>query len=309
MLRSTAWAGMAAPLLLFRADLRPRSRAAEQGSATIVAMVTHRYAAIVDTNVFVDLYTTVDLERTYAAPDWHGVDDRESAYRRSRARDALIFALYLHEIGASTWSLRTEPSAILERVAPPKMGSIKTATTTNFLRVFLHFVKTTLLSRWDDRTPIAADGLRGNNADLALLWMASENATTLVTNEGNATIAAKPDSLRAKGALVNVRVVTPREFVPLSFDADRAIARFFQRYRDEAPAYFARSSRTRKFMLHMLGFYRHVLLGVTEGRALPVAVALPSSWAPRLGFVERTTRKMHRSALGLVLAAMRAAAP
>jgi hypothetical protein len=243
-----------------------------------------RYVAIVDTNVLVDLYTPTDLLKTYGSSKWEGVDSTDSVYRRSRARESLLFALYLHESRATTLSLHDEPIAkLIERVPPrpdeiegalpsiapvPREPTGETVFASNFLRVFLHFVKSTLLSRWDDKSSLEAGAQSGNRADVALLWMAYGHGSTLVTNEGNAS-TSRPNSrsLRAKGERVGVRVKTPLEFVPPTFDFDRAIDRFFAALYAKAPAYIAGDDVTEEFMAYMSGYYRHVLLGETRGRS------------------------------------------
>ena len=252
------------------------------------------YEAIVDTNVLVDLYTPTDLMRAYASKSREELDEPDCVYRRARVREAMLFALYLHETGATTWSLHHEPIEMLRTFAPPppdddegeSEGVAEPDTRTrhgganveivrdsdaifasDFLRVFLWFVKERLLSGWDGRIDEARDSLRGNHADAELIRVAHDHGAVLVTNEGNATKKPKRDSLRVKGELVGVRVNTPREFVPSTFDADRAIARFFDAFRAEAPAYIAGRRDVAGWVGFLMRYYRHVLLGETEGRA------------------------------------------
>lgn len=237
-----------------------------------------RYLAIVDTNVLVDLYTPTDLLRAYASKSPEDLDDRNCVYRRARVRESMLFALYLHESGATTLSLHDEPLAKLVELVPPRPDeregspeSVAPVTrersgeeifASNFLRVFLHFVKSTLLSSWDDKASLEARSQRGNRADVALLWLAYGHGSTLVTNEGNAsTSRVNPRSLRAKGERVGVRVKTPLDFVPSTFDFDRAIDRFLASWYANAPAYIAGDDVTEEFMAYMSGYYRHVLLG------------------------------------------------
>jgi hypothetical protein len=248
-----------------------------------------RYHAIVDTNVLVDLYTPRDLMRAYAAK----LPEDLCIYRRARVREAMLFALYLHETRGTTWSLHHEPVEMLRTFAPPlpdeDEGETEGASepdtrarhgganveiirdsddifSSSFLTVFVWFVKEHLLSGWDDKSPAEPGALRSDDADLGLLWMAHDHGAVLVTNEGNATKKPKPDSLRVKGELVGVRVNTPREFVPSTFDADRAIASFFEAFRAEAPAYIAGRKDVAGWVGFLLRYYRHVLLGETEGR-------------------------------------------
>jgi hypothetical protein len=71
---------------------------------------------VVDTNVFLNLYSCHDVIGQLAEP-LSDVSSEKLAFRRGRMREAALFAFYLDAVGAQTHSLQTEALEMLERKA------------------------------------------------------------------------------------------------------------------------------------------------------------------------------------------------
>ncbi len=237
-------------------------------------LVAPNALAIVDTNVFLDVYSCNDLAGLYNDPSWNAaLDEHPALYRRARARDSLLLAMHLHEQGATTNGLHSEQLARLEAVSPPAGESLSS----HYTHIFIHFVKDHVLPGWDAQIPTTPDGFTSNKADAALLSAARIHGLPLITNEGFTPAGIESKGLRKRAAAEGVWVGTPREFlVQRDFDEASAIEGFLARFRAHAPAYVAsRRDRSGEVLSWVLGYFRHVLRGETEGRDVPVAVKLP----------------------------------
>ena len=75
---------------------------------------------IVDTNVLADVFTCADLLRAYERPGATDNENLETHFRRVRARESLLLAIYFHEQGFRTMSLPNEWIRTATRLAPPE---------------------------------------------------------------------------------------------------------------------------------------------------------------------------------------------
>ena len=94
--------------------------------------------AVVDTNVILDVVSLHDLSQTYERLGADGVDTPDAVYRRSRARESLLLAIYFHKAKAVTYSLHSEPVAILTTKVDP---TSEDALETHYTKLFIHFVR------------------------------------------------------------------------------------------------------------------------------------------------------------------------
>lgn len=161
-------------------------------------------AAVIDTNVILDLYSLADLLRA----NEEGTAIKHES-RRSRARDALLLAWSLHAECASTLSLGDEATRRVKALNEPSILS----TTGHHMQMSIWFLKERVLRNWDDRAKHEGD-IRGGACDDALLALALENHCPLVTNEGVKTDGSVDDShgLRSKARSAGAVVFSPREF-------------------------------------------------------------------------------------------------
>jgi hypothetical protein len=87
--------------------------------------------------------------------------------------------------------------------------------------------------------------------------------------------------LRKRARAAGVPVFTPREFYDGKVNEAIEIGGFLSRFRDQAPRYLAahwekigKKDKSGELLTLVLGVYRHILLGETEGRVTPVRVSL-----------------------------------
>lgn len=216
---------------------------------------------ILDTNVFVQLYSIHDLSE---AGSKGNLQDPEFLSRRRRMREALLFACLCHRDGLATGSVLNEPLRILLSRVPPEVDTLETYYTT----AFIHFVQERVLSAWqvgwlndyDDTS------LVGTRVDDLLLEAARKEGLPLVTDEGNTKDGIRPEGLRKKAIAAGVDVYTPGEFLALhKLDAARAAAEFFARFDAERPAYFETHPNADEVLAAFLDDLRRILAFVFEG--------------------------------------------
>jgi len=230
-------------------------------------------SAILDTNVLMDLYSCHDLIRIY---DKAGitVHSREAAYRRARARGALLLAVFLHRSKAVTYGPYAEPLRLMERNVDPTSGDTFAYHFTNH---FTNFVRETLLGDWQHASSEGNDaGVKGDAADERILGFAKEHAAPLVTNEGFSPHGIALHGLRARAQAEGVAVFTPTEYWTGKLDPAEASEWFLKHYRDNVSLFIAdhpNPPAAEKSLMWMYGAYQHVLLGRTEGLKLPASVA------------------------------------
>lgn len=232
--------------------------------------------AVVDTNVLLDMYSCHDL---YCAYEQLGHDDCVShptaVFRRARARESLLLAIYLHRRRATTYSLGDEAVDRMLANVDPNAGD---AFPTHFTIVFVHFVREQVIPGWKAGQPPVPKGLRGNAADRWLLDYAKENDLPLITNEGYGPNGVEALKLRKRALDAGVRVCTPREFYSGRFTDEEAAARaFIQRFRRRAQEYVDEQEKPEvmaRTMEAMDGYFHHILFGETAGQDAPVSVSV-----------------------------------
>ncbi len=193
-----------------------------------------KIAAILDTNVLFEIFSCHDVMNKCDEVLNRGGEPggRDLAYRRERARAAVLLALAFNEQCTATYSLHTEPMAIAERV--------KDHTDAPYAAVFLEFVAKRLLHRWHAMFPEAEDHVRSNAADERLVAKASEFRCPLITDEGNTAAGICHKGLRKRAADAGVPVYTPREFFKAFYshmDEAALVQDFLDRFRMEVPAF------------------------------------------------------------------------
>ncbi len=231
--------------------------------------------AFVDTNVLLDIFSCHDLAGHY---DRCGADaaasDRAAIYRRARAREGLVLAIYLHQRRARTVSLRSEPMEILQQRVPSSEGD---KFETHFTVLFVQFVFPTILSGWDVSVMDCDDDCAASKADALLVDSARESGLPVVSNEGHSPTGYAPKFLNKYAMEQGVHVTTPREFLPPDFDVAEATAWFLERVEVEAPRYLSSCENQeilRDSWRWMLGYFRHTLRGETAGSDELLAVEL-----------------------------------
>jgi hypothetical protein len=231
--------------------------------------------AVVDTNVLFDFFSACDLMDDYEQLGVEGVLSRRAIWRRARARESVLLAMHFHREKAATYSLHHEGVALLtSRVNPAATDTFET----HFTTFVVHFVKEYLLRHW--RASFVPDndlGVKGNGADRLLLDFAKENKIPLITNEGSTPDGIRGQKLRDRASEEGVAVFTPGEYIAGKLDEEIAARSFLEAFRRLAPRYIARHPKpqvAKKSLLLLLGFYEHVLLGITEGRTSRVPVRL-----------------------------------
>ena len=193
--------------------------------------------AVVDTNILVDLYSWHDwlehfesrMPAIVAVPD---LSDAKTAWRKARAREALLLALYLHKIRATTFSLSEGLTTIKELSDASTKGQWKDA----FTRTFLWYVKEQLLSDWREGMKLSA--AVGNAADDELLAFAKEHSLPLVTSEGYTPVGISGSNrMRKRARQAAVQVVTAADFYAGKIDEEDEANAFLLRFRKGAAGY------------------------------------------------------------------------
>lgn len=199
-------------------------------------------AAIIDTNVLVDLYSCSDLLHEYEslgqADLAKAMQTPKAIWRRARARESLLLGWHFHTIGAQTFHLVTEQIEILMRpeVAKPGQGSFTGA----FATIFINFVKERVLSEWNSGTnENVGKGMNGTRIDNLLLATAKRAGLPLITNEGYSETGVSDIKLRGKCVAQGVPVFIPRHFWIGKLDAKLEGTRLLQRFDEMAPPYLA----------------------------------------------------------------------
>jgi hypothetical protein len=237
---------------------KKRTATREPARDTIRARAAGEITAVLDTNVFVDLYSWHDAAEATPGP--------RRDYRFRRVGEALRLAIHLHKRSAVTWSLKHEPIETLVKHSPPSAGvDGPGASMTAYTRFVIYFVKDRLCPRWCPIMPHRERrSVRGNDADTRLLREAKKLNVPLITSEGNLHTPGKrlhPKSLRARAQAEGVAVFTPGEFC-LGKVSDRDIALFLERFRKLGPKVYAgheHYNRAQFLLTKMHDYYQHAL--------------------------------------------------
>jgi hypothetical protein len=231
--------------------------------------------AVIDTNVILDVISIHDLTREYGKPH-DDLDAPNLIFRRARARESILAMIYLNKIEATTFNLHGELLEQLERYAPPGQDTPETY----FVNTFLWFVKDHVLREWDWIIPTQPGEERGDAADQVLVNAAKEWGVPLITNEGFNAKGYGEGEIGERATAAGVTWYHPRKFYEGKIDETTEIEAFLGRCREKAPTYLAEHKQRHNddsvatWLPLVLGSYRHVLLGDTEGRTTPVRVAI-----------------------------------
>lgn len=201
--------------------------------------------AVIDTNVFVEIHSCRDLrsdvERLHATLGDAAMDHPDVTFRIARAREAALLAMYLHKIGAHTFSLRGEAINMLEKLAPPAAGG--TSMDSDFTMVFAHFMSDYVLRGWKSQAAHRAETKTGDDADLLLIDYARKKRTPVITHEGYTQSGIVDDNkkgnMRARCKAAGVDVFAPREFYDGKINPTEEIEAFLARFRRRVPEWLA----------------------------------------------------------------------
>jgi hypothetical protein len=238
----------------------------------------HQILAVVDTNVILDTHSIHDVMGAYDR-EHADLDAPDLVFRRARARESLLAMVYLNKIKARTFSLHSELLEQLTKYAPPE-ATPGTQFESDFTRMFIWFVKDYVLPDWDSRLPREPGGERANGADAALIDAAKELGVPLITNEGFNKDGYGEGKIGKSAAAAGVTWYHPRTFYEGKIDEATESKAFLDRCRAEAPRYlddlWTKRGRDKsdELLKLVIGSYRHILLGETEGRTTPVRVTL-----------------------------------
>jgi hypothetical protein len=146
-----------------------------------IPVPTTNTMAVLDTNVFLDIYSCHDATETYDAlyrtKGIAAIDELPVVYRRARARESLLLAALFNKMNATTFSLHAEPIALLTKNAPPTLaGGVSLAS--DFTTVFIYFVKDYVLPGWNATMPTEPGTAAGTDADRLLVEIAREHNVT-----------------------------------------------------------------------------------------------------------------------------------
>jgi hypothetical protein len=242
--------------------------------------------AILDTNVFLDIYSCHDVTGTYdnlyLKLGVAALDEQQVVYRRARARESLLLAMFFNKTRATTFGLHNEAIELLVRCAPPSKagGGPGGALESCYTSFFVHFVRDYVLPDWNHTMPTEPGDAASNAADRLLVETAKLSGLPLITNEGYTPAGIVNERMRKLALDDGVLTFTPREFYQGKIDEAEEAGGFLRRFREQAPGYLeARRNelgpdKGHEVMSFMDGYFRHIFFGETEGRKTPVRVAI-----------------------------------
>ncbi len=218
---------------------------------------------VIDTCVLLDIYSCHDLGRAY---DKHGTDFPDTpalTYRRARARESLLLAVYLHRARAVTWNLADESvRKLLEAVPPNESDTFELHYTT----VMVNYVRDQVIPCWTALQDTQPETVHGTEADVFAVNRAKELGVPMITNEGYTASGVQETKMRKRAAAAGVPVFTPCEYWTRRIDPDDQARWFLGKYRQRAERYIAthpNPALIRESMLWVGGYFEHVLFGVT----------------------------------------------
>jgi len=197
--------------------------------------------AVLDSNVLMDISSCHDAFDTYGALGFDApAEHRRAIYRRARARESLLLAMYFDKIEAVTYGLYEAVTKLFEKV--PASGQ---EFPSHFAVVYAQLVQDRLLGRWKcrlDPDPLVAE-LKGSAADSYLVAFAKQHGLPLISNEGLTPEGSRLSGIHKKAAAAGVRILAPREFYGGQIDEPNEIASFLEKFKAEAELVNARETR------------------------------------------------------------------
>ena len=191
-------------------------------SAYEVERLDGPFAAVIDTNVALDLYTIHDVAEAIALRDHERVD-----LRLRRARAAWWIVMALDDAGLNTLGFTEEYRRVLVvRAGQSQQYSM-------WSRFISDYVARAVAPRWNGVSSDRDAGVRSSQADRLLVQMAVEHGLPVVTCEVGGAVAKAAQA-------ASVPVYTSWEFAPtLGFSCKEAKRRFLERFDAGAPSYAA----------------------------------------------------------------------
>jgi hypothetical protein len=253
--------------------------------------------AILDTNVYIDIHSAHRLFGAFACALEKGdtaiaaVDDSEMVFRRVRARESLLLALYLNKIGAVTWSLGPEALSKLIECVPHEVETEVQLMALWHTYLAIRFVKPLLLPNWllsgvdpdagwqTHLSKLYVDSSKwpeptGSAADAFLISCAKRTGLPLISSEGLRVSGYGVSDIAKRGKREGVQVLFPKQFYAGKVDEAAEIDAFLRRFDEHAPKYLDQDPSARDQLDEMRGTLHHVLLGHTAGRTAPARVRI-----------------------------------
>jgi len=181
--------------------------------------------------------------------------DGALAFRRERARTAFFLLLFFDEHKWNTVVPLHEVQRTLMKNAAPE--SVKS----NFVRLFLYFLKDELLPDWEAGGDLADDAnITGNDVDLFCLAEAERHQIPFISWEGDTPAGPNPTRLIPTQAKVRaIDLVTPQELLRRhQYSEGPAMKRFFASWDARAAAYLKSNPGARETMLVLRDFYERL---------------------------------------------------
>ncbi len=259
--------------------------------------------AVVDTNIFLDLYSWHDWHeqfdsRTPAVVLRPDLTDAKSVWRKARAREALLLAMYLTKIKATTLGLSEGLEQLRTR---PFLNTTASQRSWNdaFVRTYNWYVKEQIFRNWTESMKIS-DAV-GSAADDEMLAYAKDHSLPLISSEGYTPDGIDDrNRMRKKARKAGVNLVRAADFYAGKVDEQEESRIFLQRFKSGARGYVnayrkkhGKSAAIELFM-NQMGDYYNFLLGDEPVRLRHFWTldrqALPTPVSPVLA---ATTRNRH----------------
>lgn len=224
---------------------------------------TAKLNAVLDTNVGLAIYSCHDLLNA-AAPILEedptaNLTHADIQFRAQRARTAFILALFFNERGWATWAPLNELTRTLMNKAPPV--DEEQGPKSNFVRLFVYFIKERLLPGWlDGGDPSSDESMVGNQVDKLCLDWAAHHSIPLVSWEGHGPNGLDPKKLIPREAKERgIDLVTPEELLNREkFDETKPVQRFFADWARHAPGFISGDPGAKETLEHFHQYYRRM---------------------------------------------------
>lgn len=207
-------------------------------------LLTEKPNAVLDTNVGLAIYSWHDIfdaaDPVFTKDPKATLEHPEIQFRAQRARAAFLLALFLDENGWKTLVPLNEVLRLLLKKAPPT--GAEQGIKSNFVRLFLYFIKDELLTRWEAGGDVASDAhLKGDDVDRLCLGWADQHRIPLISWEGHGPNGLDASKLIPREAKIRgTDLVTPEALVRRhNFDHVPAVRRFLSDWDRKAPKYLA----------------------------------------------------------------------
>jgi hypothetical protein len=219
--------------------------------------------AVLDTNVGLAIYSWHDLsnaaEPILKEDPTANLTHADIQFRAQRARTAFVLALFFNQRGWATWSPLNELSRTLMNKAPPV--DEEHGPKSDFVRLFLYFIKEKLLPGWlDGGDPSSDESMVGNRVDKLCLDWAAQHSIPLVSWEGHGPNGLDPKKLIPREARERgIDLVTPEELLNREkFDETKAVQRFFTDWARHAPGFISGNPGAKEALELFHHFYRRM---------------------------------------------------